>query len=170
MTAQGIITPMPTPRTLTFLARLVLGWFFLHLGSAAQAQAPSAPVAIDGAWARAVMQGQGASGAYMTFTAREPLTFTGAATPAAGIVEIHQMKLEGEVMRMRAVDTLALPAGQPVELKPGGYHLMLMDLKAPFRPGTSIPLTLQFRDARGKERSLRLSVPVAHAAPVPRKP
>ena len=138
--------------------------------AAAQAQAASAPVAVEGAWARTVMQGQGASGAYMTFIAREPLTFTGAASPAAGIIEIHQMKLEGEVMKMRAVDTLALPVGRPVELKPGGHHLMLMDLKAGFRAGTSIPMTLQFRDAQGKERSLRLSVPVSHAAPVPRKP
>lgn len=132
--------------------------------SAAQAQQP-APVRVDGAWARVVMQGQGASSAYMTLTAREPLTLTGAASPAAAIVEIHQMKMEGEVMKMRAVDTLELPAGTPVELKPGGYHFMLMDLKAAFRAGTQVPMTLQFRDAKGATRVLQVSLPVAHGAP-----
>lgn len=136
----------------------------------AAAHAQPAPVAVEGAWARVVMQGQAASGAYMTLVAREPLTLAGAASPAAGIIEIHQMKMEGDVMKMRAADTLPLPAGQPVELKPGGYHFMLMDLKAAFRAGTSIPMTLQFRDAKGKPRELKLSVPVAHAAPVPQPP
>lgn len=125
------------------------------------AQARS-PLAVEGAWARTVLQGQGASAAYMVLTAREPLTLTGAVSPAAGIVEIHQMKMEGEVMKMRAVDTLALAAGQKVEFKPGGYHFMLMDLKARFQAGASVPLTLQFRDAKGAERTLAVTVPVRH--------
>ena len=54
-------------------------------------------------------------------------------------------------------------------LKPGGYHFMLMDLKADFRAGTRIPMTLQFRDAKGKPRALQVSVPVAMAAPAPHK-
>ena len=69
----------------------------------------------------------------MTLTAREPLSLVGVATPVAGVAEVHEMKMEGEVMKMRAVPALELPAGKPVELKPGGYHLMLMDLKAPLR-------------------------------------
>jgi periplasmic copper chaperone A len=133
------------------------------------AQAQPAPVAVQGGWARTVLQGQASSGAYMTFQAREPLTLVGAASPAAGIIEIHQMKMEGDVMKMRAVDTLDLPAGQPVEFKPGGYHFMLMDLKAAFRAGTQVPLTLQFRDARGKPRELKVSLPVANAAPAAHK-
>lgn len=149
--------------------KYIVSAFVLAAAFAAQAQTAPAPVAVEGAWARAVMQGQRASSAYMTLVAREPLTLTGASSPAAGIVEVHHMKMEGEVMRMRAVDTLELPAGKPVELKPGGYHLMLMDLKAAFRADTQVPLTLQFRDARGQPRSLQVSVPVRHGAAAPHK-
>jgi copper(I)-binding protein len=120
----------------------------------------AAPVKVDGPWARAVLQGQVSSGAYMTLTAREALTLTGASSPAAAIVEIHQMKLEGDVMKMRALDELALPAGRAVEFKPGGYHFMLMDLRAAFKPDTHVPLTLQFRNAQGQARTLQVSVPV----------
>lgn len=134
----------------------------------AQAQ-PAAPVAVDAAWARTVLPGQASSGAYMTLTAREPLTLLGAESPAAGIVEIHQMKMEGDVMKMRAVDKLELPVGQKVEFKPGGYHFMLMDLKAKFSSGTTVPLTLQFRDAAGKPRELKVALPVTLAAPTGHK-
>ena len=131
---------------------------------AAFAQAP-APVAVEGAWARSTVTGQESTGAYMTLTAREPLTLVGAQTAAAGIVEIHEMKMEGDVMKMRAADTLPLAAGKPLQLAPGGYHFMLMDLKAPFKPGSTIAMTLRFRDAQGGERKLPVSVPVTAAAP-----
>ena len=130
----------------------------------AQAQ-PAAPVTVDGAWARAALQGQGASAAYMTLTAREPLTLLGATSPAASSVELHEMKLEGDVMKMRALDTLELPAGKAVELKPGGTHFMLMGLKAQFKPGLAVPLVLRLRDAKGAERSVKVSLPVTAAAP-----
>jgi periplasmic copper chaperone A len=136
---------------------------------AAAAHAQPAPVKVEGGWARAVLQGQASSGAYMTFTAREPLTLTGASSPAAGIIEIHWMKLEGDVMKMRAVDTLELAPGKAVEFKPGGYHFMLMDLKAAFRDGTHVPMTLQFRDAKGKARELKVSLPVSREVPAAKK-
>jgi periplasmic copper chaperone A len=136
----------------------------------AQAQGAAAPVTVAGAWARVVLPGQASSAAYMTFTAREPLTLTGAISPAAGIIEMHQMKMEGDVMKMRAADTLDLIPGKAVELKPGGYHFMLMDLKAAFRAGTRVPMTLQFRDAKGRQRELKLAVPVAQEAPSAHKP
>jgi copper(I)-binding protein len=131
---------------------------------AAQAQ-PAAPVVAEAAWARPTVPGQDSSGAYMTLTAREPLTLLGAETPAAGIVEIHQMKMEGDVMKMRAAEQLPLAAGKPFRLAPGGYHFMLMDLKAPFKAGTQIAMTLRFRDARGKLATLRVPVPVQPKAP-----
>src|SRR5690606_37411691 len=121
-------------------------------------------------WARAVLQGQSNSAAYMTLTAREPLTLTGASSPAAGVVEIHEMWMEGDVMKMRARDSVALPAGQAVSFRPGGYHLMLMDLKAAFRPGMVVPLTLRLRDAQGQVRELKVEAPVAFAAPHAHKP
>lgn len=133
------------------------------------AQAQPAPVAVEAPWARMVLQGQSNSAAYMTLTAREPLTLTGASTPAAGIVEVHEMWMDGDVMRMRAREGVELRAGEPLVLRPGGHHFMLMDLKAAFRPGTVVPMTLQFRDAQGKPRELQVQVPVALAAPAMHK-
>ncbi len=141
------------------IAALAIG-----LGSTT-ALAQGAPVAADTAWARATVQGQKSSGAFVKLTAREALQLVGVASPVAGVAEIHEMKMEGDVMRMRAVPLLNLPAGQAVELKPGGYHVMLMDLRAPLAPNTQIPLTLRFRDARGAESRLELSVPVSAQAP-----
>jgi len=132
--------------------------------SAASFAQAAAPVAVEGAWTRPTVAGQDSSGAYMTLTAREPLTLLGAQTPAAGIVEIHEMKMVGDVMKMRAAETLPLAPGKPLELKPGGFHFMLMDLKAPFQAGKSIRMTLRFRDAKGVEKTLPVSVPVAASA------
>ncbi|MEJ5989551.1 copper chaperone PCu(A)C [Ramlibacter sp. PS3R-8] len=129
------------------------------------AVAQPAPAKVERAWARSTVQGQDSTGAYMTLTASEPLTLLGAATPAAGIVEIHQMKMEGDIMKMRAVDALPLKPGAPLLFAPNGYHFMLMDLKAPFRAGGSIRMTLRFRDAKGAERTQDVTVPVALAAP-----
>src|SRR3954468_6104997 len=83
----------------------------------AQAQAPVTAV---GVWARASVQGQRTSGAFMTLTASEPLTLVGTTTPVAGRAEVHEMKMEGDVMRMRAVQARDLPANKPVQLSPGG--------------------------------------------------
>ena len=69
------------------------------------------------------------------------------------------------LMKMRAADTLALPAGRAVRLAPGGYHFMLMDLQAPFRNGSRIPMTLRFKDARGKLTKLLVTVPVLAGPP-----
>ena len=123
------------------------------------------PVKVEAAWARPTVAGQDSTGAYMTITASEPLTLLGAETPAAGIVEIHEMKMVGDVMKMRAAETLPLSAGKPLQLKPGGYHLMLMDLKAPFKAGSQIQVTLRFRDAKGAEQKVPVTVPVAASAP-----
>jgi copper(I)-binding protein len=137
----------------------------LLVAAAASAYAQTAPVAAEGVWARASVQGQTASGAFMRLTAREPLTLTGVASPVAGVAEVHEMKMEGDVMRMRAIPALELPAGRAVELRPGGHHLMLMDLKAPLRADTKIPVTLTFRNAKGETSRLELSVPVLTRAP-----
>ena len=136
----------------------------LACGAAAWAQA-SAPVTALAPWARATVQGQRTSGAFMTLEAKEPLTLVGASSPVAARAEMHEMKLEGDVMRMREVDSLPVAAGKPLQLKPGGYHLMLVDLKAPLAPNTSIPLTLTFRTAAGESRQLALQVPVSATPP-----
>ena len=125
----------------------------------------TAPVAVEGAWARASVPGQNATGAFMRLTAREATRLVRVDTPAAGVAEVHEMKMDGGVMKMRALPGLDLPAGQAVELRPGGYHVMLQDLKAPLAQGTTLPLTLVFRDAQGAESRLSLQVPVAAQAP-----
>ena len=134
------------------------------LAGQAHAQA-TAPVAVDGAWARATVQGQKATGAFMRLTAKDGARLVRAESPAAGVVEVHEMKMEGDIMKMRAIPALDLPAGKTVELKPGGYHVMLMDLKAPLAKGASVPLTLVFQNAKGVQSQQQLQLPVATSAP-----
>lgn len=125
----------------------------------------AAAVKVEGAWARASVQGQKGTGAFMQLTARDGARLVRAESPAAGVTEVHEMKMEGDVMKMRAVPALDLPAGKTVELKPGGYHVMLLDLKAPLAKDSSVPITLVFQDAKGAESKLELSVPVGTSAP-----
>lgn len=145
--------------------RTFLGAGALSLCGLALAQPAADPVQAHVPWARSTVQGQRTSGAYVTLVAGEPLTLVGATSPVAGSVQLHEMKMEGDVMRMRQIDGLALPARQPVQLKPGGHHLMLLDLKAPLAAGTTIPVTLMFRTERGDRRQLALQVPVTATPP-----
>lgn len=121
---------------------------------------------VQNAWARATVQGQKATGAFMQITAPAASTLIGVSTPVAGVAEIHEMKMDGDVMRMRPLPKgLELPAGKAVQLKPGGYHLMLMDLKLPLQKDTTIPITLTLRDSKGVQSTQELRVPVLSAAP-----
>jgi periplasmic copper chaperone A len=126
------------------------------------AQALAVPK-VEGAWVRSSVPGQQGTGAFMKITAAQPMQLVGVSTPVAGTAEVHEMKMDGDVMRMRAVSKLDLPAGQAVELKPGGYHVMLMDLKQPLVPGSTVPLTLALRDGKGALSKLELKVPVGAA-------
>jgi Holliday junction DNA helicase RuvB len=114
---------------------------------------------------RFAVKGQSGTGAFMTLTAPSGARLTGASTPVAGRAEIHEMKMEGDVMRMRPVaGGIELPPRQPVELKSGGYHLMLTELKKPLVAGETVPLTLEFVDRAGRTGVARLDVPVRAAA------
>jgi len=143
----------------------VTAWALMTGGPAA-AQAPSAGVQVESAWARASMQGQSGTGAFMTLTASQPLKLVGVSSPVAGVAEVHEMKLEGDVMKMRPIAGLDLPAGRKVELKPGSYHVMLLDLKAPLAVGTTVPLTLQLQDDKGQRTSHTVALAVSARAPV----
>jgi copper(I)-binding protein len=133
--------------------------------ASAPAWAQTAAVKVEGAWARASVQGQKGTGAFMRLTAQDGARLVRAESPAAGVTEVHEMKMEGDVMKMRAVPSLELPAGKTVELKPGGYHVMLLDLKAPLAKDSTVPLTLVFQDAKGVESKLELTLPVGTTAP-----
>ncbi|MFZ4287199.1 copper chaperone PCu(A)C [Variovorax sp. HJSM1_2] len=122
-------------------------------------------IQVQDAWVRTTVQGQKGTGGFMKITAKEGARLVGVSTPVAGVAEVHEMKMEGDVMRMRAVPVLDLPAGATVELKPGGYHLMLQDLKTALPKDTTVPLTLTFEDAKGVRSTLALKVPVAVTAP-----
>jgi len=131
---------------------------------AAAGSAIAQTVKVENAWARATVPGQQASAAFMTLTAPEGARLVGASSPAAGVAELHEMAMQGDVMKMRAVPALELPAGQPVALTPGGHHLMLMSLKAPLAAGGTVPVTLLLRDAHGAEVRQEVQVPVRAAA------
>jgi len=123
-------------------------------------------VEVKNAWARATVQGQKATGAFMQITAPAATTLVGISSPVAGVAEVHEMKMDGDVMRMRPLSKgLELPAGKAVQLKPGGYHLMLMDLKLPLQKDTTIPIKLTLQDSKGVQSTQDLRVPVLTAAP-----
>ena len=104
------------------------------------------------AWARATAPGQDTGGVFLTIRngGHEPDRLVGGSTPAADAVEIHSMNMDGDVMRMRRQDAVAIAPGSAAELQPGGTHLMLVGLKAPLAAGSSFPLTLDFAAAGRK--------------------
>jgi copper(I)-binding protein len=124
-------------------------------------------VTVTDAWARATVQGQKATGAFMKITAKDNARLVGVSSPVAGVAEVHEMKMDKDIMRMAALPNgLELPAGKAVELKPGGYHVMLMDLKAPLAKDTTVPVTLTFQDAKGVKSNVELKVQVGMQAPM----
>ena len=147
---------------MSFDFRYLVPMLALLLATTAHAQ----NLNVQNAWARATVQGQKATGAFMQITAPAATTLIGVSTPVAGVAEVHEMKMDGDVMRMRPLPKgLELPAGKAVQLKPGGYHLMLMDLKLPLQKDTTIPITLTLRDSKGVQSTQDLRVPVLSAAP-----
>ena len=128
-----------------------------------------AQVTVGDPWIRATVPAQKTAGAFMQLTSARPVRLVAVSSPVAGRVEIHQMEMQGQTMRMHAVDGLDLPAKQPVNLASGGYHVMLFDLKRQLKDGEQVPMTLSFVDASHKRENLTVQVPVkpiAYAAPV----
>ena len=117
-------------------------------------------VSVKDAWVRATIPAQKATGAFMQLTAPAGSRLVAVRSPLAGVVEIHEMALVDNVMKMRAISGVDLPPGKTVELKPGGYHVMLLELKGQVKDGQSVPLTLVFE---GKDKK-RQTVEVKAAA------
>ncbi len=124
------------------------------------AASASAQVKVQDAWIRATVPGQMATGMFAKITAASDAKLISASTPAAAVVEVHEMKMEQGVMKMRAVDALDLPAGKSVELKPGGYHVMLMDLKQTMKAADVVPVTLVVQGADGRKELIEVRATV----------
>jgi periplasmic copper chaperone A len=141
----------------------------LSIGTAAIALAAAAcaQTTVTAPWVRATVAQQKASGAFMQLSSAGGARLVGASSPVAGVVEIHEMSMQGNVMTMRAVPALELPAGQRVELKPGGFHMMLMDLKQQLKPGDTVALSLVLVGADGKRETIDLKAPVQPLAAPP---
>lgn len=136
---------------------------FAVLVSALLSQA-QAQVTVKDAWVRATVTQQKATGAFMQLQSAQDAKLVSAQSPVAAVVEVHEMSMDGGIMRMRAVPSVALPAGQAVDLKPGGFHVMLMDLKGQIKDGDTVPVTLVIEGKDGQRQSLTLSVPARTAA------
>lgn len=119
-----------------------------------------AQTTVSDAWVRASVPHQQSTGAFMTLTATTDSALIGVASPVAGLVQVHEMTMNGDVMGMREVKSVALPAGKPVTLDPNGYHVMLMGLKEQVKEGQQVPLTLTVEDAQGQRQTLQVQAPV----------
>jgi len=131
----------------TFAAALLI--------SAASLPAWAANISVTDAWARATMPGQSVSGAYMQIQSDADARLVGVSSPAVPRVEVHEMKMDGDVMRMREVKAIDLPKGKTVSLEPGGFHIMLMNLPKPIAAGDIIPLILTV-ESGGKRQTVEV--------------
>lgn len=140
------------------IRRLSLG---LALGLSLITQSALAQTTVKEPWVRGTVAQQKATGMFARITSAGGGRLVSGSSPVAGVVEIHEMAMDGNVMKMRAVaGGLELPAGKAVELKPGGYHLMLMDLKQQLKEGDTVPVTLVVEGKDGKKETLELKAPV----------
>ena len=125
--------------------KLLAAALALLLPAAALAQ--QGQVKVENAWARATPQGAEIAAVYMTLIAPKPDRLVSVSSPAAMKAEVHEMSMEGGVMRMRETPAVTLPADQPVVFRPGGYHVMLMGLARPLRQGQTVALHLTFANS-----------------------
>lgn len=124
------------------------------------ASTANAQVTVKDAWVRATVPQQQATGAFMQLNAAKDSRLVSASSPLTPVVEVHEMAMQDNIMRMRQIPAVELPAGKAVDLKPGGYHVMLMDLKQQVKEGDTVPITLVFEGKDGKRESLEIKAPV----------
>ncbi|MBL8359595.1 MAG: copper chaperone PCu(A)C [Rubrivivax sp.] len=136
---------------------------------AAGAAAAHAQTTVKDAWVRGTVPQQKATGLFAQLTSAGGGKLVSASSPVAGIVEIHEMAMAGDVMKMRAVTGIELPAGKAVDLKPGGYHVMLMDLKQPLKEGDTVQVTFVIEGKDGKRESVAVKAPVKALTATPHK-
>lgn len=149
----------------TAIFAVVFGIFFGFSALAKDTKDNIADVAVKDAWVRTTVPGQKGTGAFMSLTAKSDLRLVGATSPVAGVAEVHEMKMNGDVMQMRAIEGLDLPAGKAVALRPGSFHVMLLDLKTALPKDATVPLTLVFKDAKGAQSKVDVMLPVSAVPP-----
>ena len=132
----------------------------LILVSTLLALAAQAQTTVKDPWVRGTVAGQKATGMFGQVSSVGGGKLVSVSSPVAGVVEIHEMVMDGSVMKMRAIAGLELPAGKVVDLKPGGYHVMLMDLVQPLNEGDTVPLKLTFEDKAGKKQTVEVKAQV----------
>lgn len=130
------------------------------LSAALLAPAAFAQVTVKDPWVRATVPQQKSSGAFMKLSSASDARLLEVHSKVAGIVEIHEMTMEGNVMKMHAIDGIDLPTGQTVELRPGSYHVMLMDLKQQLKDGDAVALTLVVEGKDKKRQTIEVKAPV----------
>ena len=130
------------------------------------ASAQTSQLEVAGAWARATPPKAETGIAYLTIRSPTADRLLSVSSPVAKKAELNSMEMSGMVMKMRPLAALDIPAGQPVTLKPGGDHIMLMGLNGPLREGQSFPLTLTFENAGAREVTVAVEKPGA-AGPAP---
>ena len=131
--------------------------FAVALAAALVATGALGQVTVSDVWVRATVPGQQSTGAYMRLTATRDARLVSVSSPVAKVAEIHESKLDKGIMRMHAVTEVALPAGKAVELKPNGYHVMLMQLTRQLNDGDPIPLIITVQDAAGAKTNLQVN-------------
>ena len=152
--------------TTSFLSALAFACAALSAQTAQAHGTRHGAIAIGHPWSHATAPGQPVGGAYLKLDNKGPAgdRLLGASTAVAERVELHSMTMDGDVMRMRALDAIDLPAGRSVALKPGGTHLMLVGLKAPLKAGEKFPLKLRFEKAGEVEVVVNVEGATAGAA------
>jgi copper(I)-binding protein len=113
-------------------------------------------VKVYDAWVRDTVPGAMVSAAYLRIKSDAPVKLVKAESPVAGVTEIHKMEMKDGIMKMQAVDAVEVVPGKVVDLKPGGYHIMLMMLKDQIKAGAKVPLTLTFEDASKKQTVIKV--------------
>lgn len=107
----------------------------------------AADIQVEGAWARATAPGQDSAMVDLVITSAKKASLSGFSSPACKTAQMHSMTHDEGMMKMREVKSIELPAGRRVSLSEGGYHLMLIGLKAPLKAGDSVPVTLSIKMA-----------------------
>ncbi len=128
--------------------------------AAAPAPAPAPVVNVTAPWVRATVPAQKATGAFMYLLAPKGAKLVGVSTPVAARSELHHMMMDGDMMKMRQVEAIDLPAGKGINLASGSYHIMLMGLKRRLKDGETVDLTLDLVDANKKRSTTTVKVPV----------